>query len=106
MTHDIFEIVGTGMMSSYDFIGICECEKERSLEVVGSVVSVCLRWGFAIAIFFLLDFSHSVITVDENSKQSQPKLNKGNTLQQCPHMLCYEFMIRMNEGPRILHLPE
>lgn len=56
MTHAIFEIVGTGMMSSYDFIGICECEKERSLEVVGSVVSVCLRWGFAIAIFFSVGF--------------------------------------------------
>lgn len=56
--------------------------------------------------FFLLDFTHTVITVDQDSKQSQPKLNKGDTLQQCRHMLCYELVIRMNEAPRILRLPE
>lgn len=57
-------------------------------------------------LFFLSVFTHTVITVDQDSKQSQPKLNEANTVQQCRHMLCYELVIRMNEGPRILRLPE
>lgn len=32
-------------MSPFDVTGICECEKKRSLGVVGSVASVCLSWG-------------------------------------------------------------
>ncbi len=46
VTHDIIKIVGTGMISWDDVIGICYCEKERSMEFVSSV---CLRWGFAIS---------------------------------------------------------
>ncbi len=46
MTHDIIKIVGTGMLSWDDVIGICYCEKERYMEFVASV---CLRWGFAIS---------------------------------------------------------
>lgn len=85
------------------------CHFFPALPAQGDVRHGCLRvfkHTLDSFFFFLLDLTHTVITVDQDSKQSQPKLNEGNTLQQCRHMLRYELVIRMNEGPRILRLPE